>query len=144
MVSLAPAQRIFTGTQSEWDSLSTAIKKTYGIVNITDDESGTPEYYSTEEVKTNKVWIDGKPIYRNVYDIDLTFSAEGWKDSGKIIADIDKIIDSRCYGYDSSYNTQYIKFPCAGVGKSSDKLMVWGYNHGRYTQICIEYTKTTD
>ena len=24
------------------------------------------EVYSTEEVKTNKVWIDGKPIYRKV------------------------------------------------------------------------------
>lgn len=27
------------------------------------------EVYSTDEVKTNKVWIDGKPIYRKVYEI---------------------------------------------------------------------------
>ena len=65
-VALVDSQRIFTGTQAEWDALSTAVKKTYGQVNITDDESGTPEYYSTTETKTNKVWVDGKPIYRKV------------------------------------------------------------------------------
>lgn len=27
------------------------------------------EVYSTDEVKTNKIWIDGKPIYRKVYEI---------------------------------------------------------------------------
>lgn len=32
------------------------------------------EYYSTEEVKTNKVWIDGKPIYRKVYNTFTTSS----------------------------------------------------------------------
>lgn len=66
LVSLSPSQRIFYGTQAQWDALSTAIKKTYGQANITDDESGTPEYYSTEETKTNKVWIDGNDIYRKV------------------------------------------------------------------------------
>ena len=25
------------------------------------------DVYSTEEVKTNKVWVDGKPIYRKVF-----------------------------------------------------------------------------
>lgn len=38
-ISLAVSQRVFTGTQAEWDVLSTAVKKTYGQVNITDDES---------------------------------------------------------------------------------------------------------
>ena len=37
-VSLLPARRIFTGTQAEWDALTTAEKKTYGQVNITDDD----------------------------------------------------------------------------------------------------------
>lgn len=35
---------IFTGTQAEWDALSTAVKKTYGQVNITDDGVGTYGY----------------------------------------------------------------------------------------------------
>lgn len=29
------------------------------------------ETYSTSEVKTNKVWIDGKPIYRIVYEMNF-------------------------------------------------------------------------
>ena len=36
-VSLAASQRIFTGTEAEWDALSTAVKKTYGQVNIVGD-----------------------------------------------------------------------------------------------------------
>lgn len=60
-------KKTFTGTQAEWDALTTDKKKTYNIVNITDDDSGANlDYYSTTETKTNKVWIDGKPIYRKV------------------------------------------------------------------------------
>lgn len=82
-VSLVPTQRIFTGTQDEWDALTTAEKKTYGQVNITDDDGGANlEYYSTEETKTNKVWIDGKTIYRKVYRCTVTTTltaGEDWK-----------------------------------------------------------------
>lgn len=57
----------FTGTQAEWSSLTNDEKAMYTIVNITDDDGGTNlDYYSTFETKTNKVWIDGKPIYRKV------------------------------------------------------------------------------
>lgn len=56
---------IFTGTKAEWAALSDSDKAKYRQVNITDDEGGTEtDYYSIEETKTNKVWIDGKPIYR--------------------------------------------------------------------------------
>lgn len=75
-VKLISSQRIFTGTQAQWDALSTAAKKTYGQANITDDNDGTPDYYSTSEVKTNKVWIDGKPIYRRVLVVNQTISSD--------------------------------------------------------------------
>lgn len=29
------------------------------------------EVYSTSEIKTNKIWIDGKPIYRKVFDLGV-------------------------------------------------------------------------
>lgn len=57
----------FVGTQAEWDALPQSQKDKYDgkIVNITDDEGENyKDKYSTTEVKTNKVWIDGKPIYR--------------------------------------------------------------------------------
>lgn len=77
-VSLNVSQRTFTGTQADWEALTTEEKKTYGTVNITDDENGSLEYYSTTETKTNKVWINGKPIYRKVISGDAAFSNTNW------------------------------------------------------------------
>lgn len=55
----------FIGTEEEWEELSLEEKAKYKIVNFLDDgSSGSVDKYSTDEVKTNKVWIDGKPIYR--------------------------------------------------------------------------------
>lgn len=69
-VSLDPKQRIFTGTTAEWEALSAAEKAKYTLVNLTDDgETGSEENYSTDEVNTGKKWIDGKPIYRKVFEI---------------------------------------------------------------------------
>ncbi len=65
-VSLLPSRRVFNGTSTEWEQLTTAEKTKYGATAFTDDDGGSVEAYSTEEVKTNKVWIDGKPIYRKV------------------------------------------------------------------------------
>ena len=36
-----------------------------------------PEYYSTSETKTNKVWIDGKPIYRKVFVVTGSYTGTG-------------------------------------------------------------------
>ena len=64
------------GTQAEWGNLTTAEKAKYEIVCFNDDngESGK-DIYSTTETKTNKVWIDGKPIYRKVFT-DIPFPEE--------------------------------------------------------------------
>lgn len=50
------------------------------------------DVYSTNEVKTNKVWIDGKPIYRKAIEInvgttEVTYSianniSQAWIDTG--------------------------------------------------------------
>ena len=63
VLSLKSTQRIFTGTQAEWDALSTAIKKTYGQVNITDDES------ASESIKdiTNLLVQEEGYVSGNVY-----------------------------------------------------------------------------
>ena len=55
----------FLGTKDEWDNLSSSEKAKYEIVNFTDDLGcAYQDIYSTTEVKTNKVWIDGRAIYR--------------------------------------------------------------------------------
>jgi len=148
-VSLAPTQRIFMGTQAEWDALTTDEKLTYGQVNIIDDESGTPEYYSTTETKTNKVWINGKPIYRKVVPFTATVTSS-WVtvDSGSWIGDIDILVYSLLCGYD--YNS-----PSDNTGRTLNNANFRAYgndlqcstNTGALSgskYAILEYTKTTD
>lgn len=47
-----------------------------------------PNVYSTSETKTNKIWIDGKPIYRKVFNFKTT-SASLTIQTG--LTDIDKV-----------------------------------------------------
>ena len=52
------------------------------------------EYYSTEETLTNKVWIDGKPIYRKVITFTTDATAGSWKTySSGITSTVDKMIN---------------------------------------------------
>ena len=50
------------GSEIDFDGTSTDIPTGW-------EETTDPESYSTDEVKTNKTWIDGKPIYRKVVDL---------------------------------------------------------------------------
>ena len=63
VVSQNVDQMTFTGTQAEWNALSTAVKKTYGQVNITDDES------ASESIKdiTNLLVQEEGYVSGNVY-----------------------------------------------------------------------------
>lgn len=156
-VSLIPAQRIFTGTQAEWDALTLAEKQTYGQANITDDESGTPEYYSTEEVKTNKVWIDGKPIYRvvrHVWDVGNVpatgYSFSGTMLSGPLTNDAESLIKVVVL----CKNTQGCWQELTGNGENGPaQNFVWYSDTSAYfihsgtlngAWAIFEYTKTTD
>lgn len=151
-VALVDSQRIFTGTQAEWDALSTAVKKTYGQANITDDESGTPEYYSTEETKTNKVWIDGKPIYRKVLEFSRTNQDSfNLGISPSPIVDKFVLIDGYIYG---NNNLQHGLYRVGDtdqfryyVGSKNDIIVMVGSSFPEAPFIgyfIIEYTKTTD
>lgn len=146
-VALVDSQRIFTGTQAEWGALSTAVKKTYGQANITDDNDGTPDYYSISEVKTNKVWIDGKPIYRKT--ITGTLGTTGQDNLPLNIANVDNIVDVSGY---LVWNNRHI---FVGFYNGSDWFSVLAdpstisYRYkalyaGLPTTITLEYTKTTD
>lgn len=70
-LSLQPARRVWNGHKEDWEGLTQAQRQAYagGLANFDDDNPYTqPDIYSTSEVKTNKVWIDGKPIYRKVFN----------------------------------------------------------------------------
>ena len=99
---MAYVKQVWENTPSENTPMS-AERLNYmetGIYNnsqsIETINSNLPDIYSTSEVKTNKVWTDGKPIYRKVRAITFT-------DSSKQVA---LNIDNYSYGY--SYRTNGI------------------------------------
>lgn len=131
---------IFYGTMEEWNALSTEEKKQYDY--MTDDDAGGnyTDTYSTNEVKTNKVWVDGKPIYRKVVSLPTAKNVS-----------------------DSSYIDLGITFPSnADTMFLPEAVSVYGnlmyYNNYRPiqaackvnvdlasgTNFILEYTKTTD
>ena len=64
-------------------------------IDILEDEGAIPtDVYSTSEVKTNKVWIDGKPIYRKVFS-ENTFSTG----DTLVATNVDSLINVSCYAY---------------------------------------------
>jgi hypothetical protein len=111
---------------------------------------GDEEIYSTDEVKTNKIWLDNKPIYRK------SFYFTQWSGLGvdTNLDNIDNIINASvtlkntanghwmklAYNPDGSYGF-YIK-------KTGNTYKILVSNDSVYTAdaICsfIEYTKTTD
>lgn len=78
--SVADANKV---TSNDMNEIKSVVNTNYGEVgnitnlNTTDktsivsaiNELKDAEVYSTSEVKTNKIWIDNKPIYRIVYQV---------------------------------------------------------------------------
>ena len=119
------------------------------------EQVDNPEEYSTDEVKTNKTWIDDKPIYRKVVNIEnLPNRAE--KQVAHGIANIENII--KVYGF-ANDGTRTIPLPFVSVqittGSASASVYILANNTnitlGAYADrsafsgyAIIEYTKTTD
>lgn len=113
------------------------------------------EVYSTTEVKTNSVWIDGKPIYRKVIDIGNLPN-----NSSKSIAtgiDFNYATLVKLYGF-AKFSSNNICFPLPlaspavlgyaimiNVDNSNNVVVSTGTDRSSYSgYVIIEYTKTTD
>lgn len=112
------------------------------------------EIYSTNEIKTNKVWINGKPIYRKVIDLGTLEN----KKSINVEGDYDVITDFDGYIYQSSgAKASLVEFASTSLYRaisysklSNNNLNIiinrsntssWG---DWQLKIIVEYTKTTD
>lgn len=120
--------------------------------------------YSTEEIKTGETWIDGKPVYRKVFQItnasgtttefdlsslnistmffNLSKSYYKWSQHTRIFPIISVNVEA---GTTSS--TDVAKNQCGVFYDYSNKKMTleFGYNRRVYDAVVtIEYTKTTD
>ena len=114
------------------------------------EEVTNPNKYSTTEVKTNNVWIDGKPIYRKVFN----FGALPNNTSKTLNHNISNLgFITLQYGVSKSSQGERIQFaPYYYFGSVSmfvndTEISVSVTNDkSRFTEtyIIIEYTKTTD
>lgn len=106
------------------------------------------EKYSTTEVKTNKTWIDGKPIYRKVYVFPSNVAVQGnaWTSTGmakpaniEAIVGVSTIVrpDQRSYCVDVSATTSDTNLTIALLSNVT-------LNITQNSKLVLEYTKTTD
>lgn len=152
IVSLSNKQKIFTGTKAQWNALPTAVKTLYGQANITDDVSGdgSPDY-STTETNTGKKWIDGKPIYRRV------FQTTGVNNEIKNVAPISNVSTIvSISGIESNNPGNWGTIPYVHDNTKANDVGVDYYNgyvrllsrdintSAWNIYIIVEYTKTTD
>ena len=116
-------------------------------------EVAIKENYSLEEIKTDKTWIDGKPIYKK------TFYSTTNEQNFNIThgASIDTVVSID--GYYRMWNTTWFRLGCAyylgnieyltALRVTGDNIEVslggWiNRNSDMITHVTLEYTKTTD
>lgn len=131
----------FIGTTEEWEALSDAEKDRYldKEVILTDDSSGGEgdlDVYSEEETKTNKVWIDGKPIYRRVFIGSWTATVGIWTATDISTVGFETLVSISCKRNAKEGNLPFVH------PEMGDTINL-ATSTGTYTitQIILEYTK---
>lgn len=99
-------------------------------------------HYSTDE-QVIGTWIDGKPIYRKIYDWTASpfLVSESWQNTDIDSTNIDRIINAVGMHPDGTlYNDT-----CADPTKSSHtRVGIKAWSSGYNAYLILEYTKTTD
>lgn len=103
--------------------------------------------YSTTETMTNKTWIDGKPIYRKVYNITpVRLQDDSTHSFVDATLDVEQLVAGSAVGYryNNANNKVVNALNCyADPSDRSINIMNKGYDF-YCVNIIIEYTKTTD
>ena len=101
------------------------------------------ETYSTEETLTNKIWVDGKPVYRKTYLLSNVTSALSNIDVTSL--NIDKIINLYGMSYNNSLQIPINFYNTGNFNQcyysSNIKAIQYQFNYGSDAYIIIEYTK---
>lgn len=143
--------RIYATEEEEQEILFVTDEITLGDFNpITSNavakELTKREEYSTEEIKTNKVWIDGKPIYRKSWrnmNSYVTMNGAWQAVTGVTVPDGDKIINYVALGkgYEHLDNIKFGGIYFYANGNLMISIAPWNQYIGEWM---LEYTKTTD
>lgn len=101
-----------------------------------DSDSGSVDVYSYNEVKTNKIWVNGKPIYRIMLETQTTKT-----DMAHNIANIDEITNVETLLKQPS--GMYSKQDGSVTFINKTIYVIYGEASGVW-KVLVEYTKTTD
>ena len=112
------------------------------------------QVYSTTETKTNKVWIDGKPIYRKVCKIEGSSLTQQTRYNPNL-TDLDQLVyaGGTVYRKDEKWQIlpdTYSSWEITFYDITSVQLSInfsgnqWGTAKINYVYVIFEYTKTTD
>lgn len=109
--AITPAQEQFID-----DSVVSA-EKTWSSNKINAQNS-----YSTSEVDTGKTWIDGKKIYRKVFEFNadtLIISDSSWRNIGTVSSDIGTLIDWKTAYFTTNHPSISSKYGIMDISKGS-------------------------
>lgn len=109
------------------------------------EETTDPESYSTDEVKTNKTWIDGKPIYRKVINFGARTYSNGTNTINHNISNFDTITFPKFVVkmYDNWYE-RWETIKDVSINSSTIIIRTSIALTVQDSFIILEYTKTTD
>lgn len=118
------------------------------------DEVTISDVYSTSETKTNKIWINNKPVYRKLIDIG-NLPNNDYKQINHNIENIDELVNVNAIAVSSGgyyFNIPFIGTPGLfsntqiGIRANSVNIQIASTTDAStYTAYAIlEYTKTTD
>lgn len=111
------------------------------------------DVYSTNELKTDKVWIDGKPIYRKVINIGIinTTGSDVFFDTGIKSSDISQVIKiegtlninigSLPVNFHNHSNTQYSFLTYVNYQLTNARVSIKNNYPITGGKVIIEYTK---
>lgn len=145
---------IFHGNMNAWNNLNADQKNEYTGAAIEEDTlAGAFDIYSETETRTNKVWIDGKPIYRKVvncypmpnnaalnYSVSLPYHDMITFISGVAVWEQSDIAIPLPYASSGSLDSQVAYYYSGSniiISTKSDRSSFKCY-------VTLEYTKTTD
>lgn len=123
-----------------------------GLIPIDFIKEQLKDVYSTNEIKTNKVWVNGKPIYRRCYNARITTQTANI-DINNFVADVESIVsltggakgNNYSYGFYWKDNSDHY---LAILNQNTTNLNIQiGTSYPAVpfnATVIVEYTKTTD
>ena len=132
------------GTELDFDGTTNDIPEGW-------EEVTNPDSYSTSEIKTNKIWIDGKPIYSKVIDLGTLPNgtsknvAHNISNLGTVIRLSAMTVGDNRFVIPETRNQTYPEYQVGLWCNSTNIVIETGTDRTNTSAFAIiEYTKTTE